>query len=350
MRDLRTLDIASLPAITRSTDWNVKMRKIFALAVLAMVLALAATQFGPSALFGDQGNGYDHEPAPEFAGISTWLNSPPLTMAALKGRVVLVQFWTYSCINSLRTLPYVTSWYKKYKDRGFIVVGIHTPEFAFEKQTSNVEAAVKRLGVTYPVGKDDRYSTWRAYGNQYWPAAYLIDRTGTIVMTQFGEGNYKQLEETIANLVGEHLPLTRAPDSDLSAIDSPEMYFGADKNRDAIVPSQTSDAGERFYTAPEQLPLNRFALSGAWKLGKNDAMSSTDGAEIVLRFWAPKVNLVAGSSAPQTVLITVDGKPQSPVTIQGSQLYPIYVGTGGEHLLRVTAPKAGLSAYTFTFG
>jgi thiol-disulfide isomerase/thioredoxin len=327
-----------------------KMRKIFALAVLAMVLALAATQFGPSALFGDQSNASDREPAPEFAGISTWLNSPPLTMAALKGRVVLVQFWTYSCINSLRTLPYVTNWYEKYKDRGFIVVGIHTPEFAFEKQTTNVEAAVKRYGITYPVGQDNQYSTWRAYGNQYWPAAYLIDKSGTIVTTQFGEGNYKQLEEAIANLVGEHLPLTRAPDPDLSVIGSPEMYFGADKNTYAIVGYQNSDAGERSYTPPEQLPLNRFALSGDWKLGKDAAISSTDGDEIVLRFRAPKVNLVAGSLVPQTLSITVDGTPQPSVTIQGSQLYPIYVGINGEHLLRVTAPKAGLSAYTFTFG
>jgi thiol-disulfide isomerase/thioredoxin len=326
------------------------MRTIFALAVLAIVVALGVTQFGPSVLYGDQDNAYDHKPAPEFAGVSTWLNSPPLTMAALKGRVVLVQFWTYSCINCLRTLPYLTSWYEKYKDRGFIVIGIHTPEFAFEKQTSNVEAAVKRYGITYPVGQDNQFSTWRAYGNQYWPAAYLIDKSGTIVTTQFGEGNYKQLEETLADLIGEHLPLTHAPDPDLSAIDSPEMYFGADKNRDAIVGSQNSDAGERSYTAPEQLPLNRFAFSGVWTLGKDDAISSTDGDEIVLRFRAHKVNLVAGSSAPQTLSITVDGKPQLPVTIYGSQLYPIYVGTSGEHLLHVTAPKAGLSAYTFTFG
>jgi thiol-disulfide isomerase/thioredoxin len=323
-----------------------KMRNIFALAVLAMVVALGVT----SALFGDRSDAYGHEPAPEFTGISTWLNSPPLTMAALKGRVVLVQFWTYSCVNCLRTLPYVTSWYEKYKDRGFIVVGIHTPEFAFERQTSNVEAAVKRFGITYPVGQDNQYSTWLAYGNQYWPAAYLIDKSGTIVTTQFGEGNYKQLEETIANLIGEHLPLTHAPDLDLSAIDSPEMYFGADKNHDAMVKSQKSDAGERSYTAPEQLPLNRFAFSGTWKLGKDGAISSTDGDQIVLRFRAPKVNLVAGSSEPQTLLITVDGKPQPPVIVQGSQLYPIYIGTSGEHLLRVTAPKAGLSAYTFTFG
>jgi len=326
------------------------MRKFLALAVFALVVLLAASEFGPPLLLREGSNSSEHTPAPEFTGISTWLNSSPLTMAGLKGKVVLVQFWTYSCINCLRTLPYVTKWYGKYKDKGFIVIGVHTPEFSFEKETSNVATAIKRFGINYPVALDNRYSTWKAYENQYWPAEYLIDSSGKIVATQFGEGNYQKLEDAIARLVGDSLPDARVDDPDLSVIGSPEMYFGTEKNSGAIVGSQAPEAGEHFYAAPKNVPLDRFALSGNWKLSEDSATSSADGDEILLRFRAPKANLVAGSSSPQTLLITVDGEPQSPVAVQGSQLYSLYSGSNGEHVLRVTIPKAGLSAFTFTFG
>jgi len=146
------------------------MRKYLALAALALIGFLALAEFGPSLVLGEVPTSSDSRPAPDFTGISTWLNSPPLTVVGLKGKVVLVQFWTYSCINCLRTLPYVTKWYKKYKDKGFLVIGVHTPEFAFEKETSNVETAIKRFGITYPVALDNQYSTWNAYQNLYWPA------------------------------------------------------------------------------------------------------------------------------------------------------------------------------------
>jgi thiol-disulfide isomerase/thioredoxin len=326
------------------------MLKVFALVVLAIAVVLGVAQFGPSVLGGKELSLSDHRLAPELTGISAWLNSPPLTVASLKGKVVLVQFWTYSCINCLRTLPYVTRWYEKYKDKGFIVIGVHTPEFAFEKQTGNVETAIKRFGITYPVALDNQYSTWNAYQNQYWPAEYLIDKSGRIVATQFGEGNYQQMDDAIARLVGDSLPYAKTDDPDLSAIGSPEMYFGTEKNGGAIVNSQNSRAGERFYTAPDDVALDRFALAGIWKLSNDNATSSADGGEIFLRFRAPKVNLVAGSPSPQTLTITVDGKPQPPVTVQGSQLYSLFSGNGGEHVLRVTVPKAGLNAFTFTFG
>jgi thiol-disulfide isomerase/thioredoxin len=326
------------------------MLKVFALVVLAIAVVLGVAQFGPSVLGGKELSLSDHRLAPELTGISAWLNSPPLTVASLKGKVVLVQFWTYSCINCLRTLPYVTRWYEKYKDKGFIVIGVHTPEFAFEKQTGNVETAIKRFGITYPVALDNQYSTWNAYQNQYWPAEYLIDKSGRIVATQFGEGNYQQMDDAIARRVGDSLPYAKTDDPDLSAIGSPEMYFGTEKNGGAIVNSQNSRAGERFYTAPDDVPLDRFALAGIWKLSNDNATSSADGGEIFLRFRAPKVNLVAGSPSPQTLTITVDGKPQPPVTVQGSQLYSLFSGNGGEHVLRVTVPKAGLNAFTFTFG
>jgi hypothetical protein len=250
----------------------------------------------------------------------------------------------------VRTLPYVTKWYDTYKDKGFVVVGVHTPEFAFERETANVETAIKRFGIKYPVAQDNQYRTWRAFGNQYWPAEYLIDRSGTVVATQFGEGSYQQMENTIARLVGEPTPAAQASDPDLAGIETAELYLGSEKNDGAIVASQDSAAGERSYTLPDSVPHNRFALSGAWKLVGDRATSSADGVEILLRFNAPKVNLVAGSASPQTVSVTLDGTPQPPVTIDGSRLYSLYSGSSGEHVLRLKVPKAGLSAYTFTFG
>jgi len=326
------------------------MRKLLTLIVILIVGFLVVVQFSPSLTRGEETTSSDRRTAPEFAGITAWLNSQPLTMESLRGKVVLVQFWTYSCINCVRTLPYVTKWYDTYKDKGFVVVGVHTPEFAFERETANVETAIKRFGIKYPVAQDNQYRTWRAFDNQYWPAEYLIDRSGAIVATQFGEGSYQQMENTIARLVGEPAPAAQAGDPDLAGIQTPELYLGSEKNDGAIVASQDSSAGERSYAVPDSVPQNRFALEGLWKLSGDHATSSADGVEILLRFNAPKVNLVAGSASPQTVSLTVDGTPQPPVTIDGSRLYPLYNGSNGEHVLRLKASKAGLSAYTFTFG
>lgn len=150
---------------------------------------------------------HDHGPAPEFAGIEQWLNSPPLTMTGLRGRVVLVDFWTYGCVNCLRTLPHVNRWAAQYRDQAFIVVGVHTPEFPFEQPTRNVQAAMERLGVRHPVAQDNRYATWKAYGNRYWPAHYLVDVRGRIQYRHFGEGNYDRTEAAIrALLAGVRTP------------------------------------------------------------------------------------------------------------------------------------------------
>jgi thiol-disulfide isomerase/thioredoxin len=326
------------------------MRKALSLIVLAIVGVLAAVHFSTSALLSEETTRQDSRPVPEFSGISAWLNSPPLTMEGLRGKVVLVQFWTYSCINCLRTLPYVTRWHEQYKDKGLVVVGVHTPEFAFEKERANVETAIKRLGIHYPVAQDNQYRTWRAFGNQYWPAAYLIDRSGAIVATQFGEGGYQQMENTIARLIGERTPVAQAADPDLSAVATPELYLGSGKNDDAIVETQNAARGERSYALPDSVPPNRFALSGLWNVTDDRVTSSADGDEIVLRFNAPKVNLVAGSLSRQTLSVTIDDMPQPPVTVDGSRLYSLYSGAGGEHVLRLRVPRAGLSAYSFTFG
>jgi thiol-disulfide isomerase/thioredoxin len=142
--------------------------------------------------------------APEFTGIDTWLNSEPLTMQQLRGKVVLVDFWTYTCINCIDVLPYVKGWNQKYKDQGLVVVGVHTPEYPFERNTDNVKTAIKRLGITYPVAQDNRYATWNAYDNQYWPAFYLVDKKGHVVYTHFGEGDYEQTEAKIKSLLAEN--------------------------------------------------------------------------------------------------------------------------------------------------
>ena len=190
----------------------------------------------------------DYGPAPDFAGIDGWLNSTPLTMQELRGKVVLIDFWTYSCINCLRTLPHVEAWYRMYRKDGLVVVGVHTPEFAFEHVPSNVRAAVKRLGVRYPVALDNDYGTWNAYGNQYWPAKYLIDRNGHIRYAHFGEGNYDVTEENIRSLLGEKLasPASdRLRDLTPTGPLTPESYLGYGRidrfTGSKLVPGQAGD-------------------------------------------------------------------------------------------------------------
>ena len=180
------------------------MRKLLTLVVLLIVGFLVVVQFSPSLTRGEQTTSSEHRTAPEFAGISAWLNSPPLTLESLRGKVVLVQFWTYSCINCVRTLPYVTKWYDTYKDKGFVVVGVHTPEFAFERSASNVATAVKRHGINYPVVQDNDFATWKAYSNQYWPAQYIVDKSGKIVFQHAGEGSYDLIDRTVQRLLSEN--------------------------------------------------------------------------------------------------------------------------------------------------
>src|SRR5476649_260476 len=169
------------------------------LAITTLLLATTAT--GSAAFAGSRKNGGT---APEFTGVDKWLNSDPLTMQQLRGKVVLVDFWTYTCINCIDVLPYVKTWNQKYKDQGLVVVGVHTPEYPFERDTGNVKTAIKRLGITYPVAQDNRYATWNAYDNQYWPAFYLVDKKGHVVYTHFGEGDYEQTEAKIKSLLAEN--------------------------------------------------------------------------------------------------------------------------------------------------
>jgi thiol-disulfide isomerase/thioredoxin len=288
--------------------------------------------------------------APEFAGTGQWFNGDPQTMAKLRGKVVLIDFWTYSCINCLRTLPYLTKWYDAYKDKGFVIVGVHTPEFAFERVARNVQIAIQRFGIKYPVVQDNDYKVWKSYDNHYWPADFLVDQQGKIVASHFGEGDYDKMEDDIRKLVSAGPPVAKDDGVDLSKVGSPEMYFGQMRLQYFASPEKPTQA-KQVYTAPADLPLNNFALVGSWTVDAENATLAADNGKVDLRFKSGKVHMVASSPSPVTVAVTVDGKPQPPVTIQGSQLYTLFDSEDyGEHRLELTIPKAGFNAYTFTFG
>jgi cytochrome c biogenesis protein CcdA/thiol-disulfide isomerase/thioredoxin len=292
----------------------------------------------------------NYGPAAELTGISNWLNSNPLTIQQLKGKVVLIDFWTYSCINCIRTLPYVTSWYDTYNKDGFVVIGVHTPEFAFEKVTSNVEAATKNFGIKYPVAQDNDYGTWSAYKNQYWPAEYLIDKEGNIRYEHFGEGNYDHTENAIRTLLGLTED-TNAKTSSLGNIASPEMYFETDRLQ-YLAPTQSPSAKPTQYLLPIKLDLNTFALDGTWQFSGDHATLVKSSGKIKLRFSSGKVFMVASSeSKPITLKIIVDGKPQPDVTVSASQLYTLFDSNDySEHTLEIDIPGSGFDAFTFTFG
>ena len=288
--------------------------------------------------------------APEFTGISAWLNSPPLTMAGLHGHVVLVDFWAYSCINCLRTLPFLIRWQHDYKDRGLVVVGVHAPEFKFEHDPKNVQSAITRFGINYPVAQDNDLLTWNAFHNDYWPEEYLIDRSGKIVYVHVGEGNYDETENAIRRVLDAGPAVGPEKGADLSKIGSPEIYFGLDRV-EALASPERPRAGAHLYTAPADLKPNQFALVGSWSLSGERATLAKGGGEIHLHCHAGKVFMVANSTAPVTLSITVDGKAQPPVTVRESRLYTLFDGTDyRDHILAIAVPQAGLSAFTFTFG
>ncbi|MBB6182852.1 thioredoxin family protein [Oleiagrimonas soli] len=289
--------------------------------------------------------------APAFAGIDHWINSKPLTMQQLRGKVVLIDFWTYSCINCLRTLPHLKSWWAKYKDKGLVIVGVHSPEFDFEKNTANVEAAVKKYGIGWPVAQDNDMATWNAWNNQYWPAEYLIDKNGKVVMHHFGEGHYMETENAIRQLLG--LPAMTREDvaaADLSKIGSPEMYLGSNRVRNMANPIPPL-MFSHDYTAPARLPLNKYALEGRWRMSGEYAELTGDKGQIRLHFQSGKLHMVASSKDPVTLSITVDGKKQPDVTVHGSRLYTLFDSNDyRDHVITIDVPTSGFRAFTFTFG
>jgi thiol-disulfide isomerase/thioredoxin len=292
----------------------------------------------------------NYGPAPEFAGIDKWFNSDPVTKEQLKGKVVLVDFWTYSCINCIRTLPYITKWYSDYKDKGFVVIGVHTPEFAFEKVPMNVESALTKYGITYPVALDNNYKTWTAYHNQFWPADYLIDKDGNIVYTHFGEGKYDETEKAIRTLLGMEGDF-QIPQAEVqNQAGTPEIYFGLSR-LDAFGGVEKPNNGAQIYTYPAKLKANQFALEGNWEFNQEAAVHKSGFGRIKLNFNAAKVFMVAESAKPTTIKVYVDGKLIKGVVVSNSDLYPLYDAlAGGAHTMEIEVPDNDFQAFTFTFG
>jgi cytochrome c biogenesis protein CcdA/thiol-disulfide isomerase/thioredoxin len=305
--------------------------------------------------------------APEFVGNEQWFNTPgdrPLTLAGLRGRVVLVDFWTYSCINCIRTLPYLKSWDAKYRKDGLTIVGVHTPEFPFEREASNVAAAIRENEIRYPVAQDNEQATWNAYGNQYWPAEYFIDAEGNVRYVHFGEGGYGEKEQVIRDLLaeaGHRVPGKETSVKALapsSAVTTPETYLGAARAERFTNPMLSP--GPHDFSAPANLPQNEFAYHGRWRISLDSA--TAEGGSLDLSFGARRVYLVLGSPGrDRRVKVLLDGRPVGAgaagadvhggaVKVDSQRLYNLVdLPRVGHHVLELR-PEAGVMGYAFTFG
>lgn len=302
--------------------------------------------------------------APEFTGITNWIGSTPLTMAGLRGKVVLIDFWTYTCINCIRTLPYITSWHEKYKDDGLVVIGVHTPEFEFEKDTQNVIDAMEKYGIDYAVPQDNDFKTWRAYKNRYWPAKYLIDKNGYVRYTHFGEGKYEQTEKAIQILLEETgTQIDEELVEDKSSFNrnlTPETYLGSLRMQ-LYYPNGRVRNGERELEIATQIPVNSFSLGGTWEI-TNESSNSVENSILELNFRAKDVFLVMRSSdgSPKTVKVLIDGKnPGSlsgadvidgEITVDEDRLYELLKLPEVENRKLRLELDPGIEAFAFTFG
>ena len=337
--------------------------------LLVAMLALAAPLDAPAR---------DKGALQRFEGANAWLNSPPLSAADLRGKVVLVDFWTYTCINWIRTLPYVRAWAEKYRDQGLVVIGVHTPEFEFEKNLDNVRGAVKEMRVTYPVAIDSGYAVWRAFSNNAWPAVYLIDAQGRVRYRHLGEGEYERMERTIQQLLAEAGNAGNGRDlvsvdgrgveapPDWASLKSPENYVGVERTENFASPGGPMIDKPRAYAAPARLALNHWALAGDWTMQKQAIVLNKPNGRIVYRFHARDLHLVMGPAARGTTVrfrVLIDGKP--PGLVHGSDVDAQGNGTVNEQrlyqLIRQAKPIAdrqfeiefldpAVEAFAFTFG
>jgi cytochrome c biogenesis protein CcdA/thiol-disulfide isomerase/thioredoxin len=315
---------------------------------------------------------------PSLDGAVAWLNSPPLTRDQLKGKVVLIDFWTYSCINCLRAIPYVEAWAEKYKNDGLVVIGVHTPEFAFEKDQGNVAKAVRDLKITYPVAIDSNYAIWKAFSNQYWPAHYFIDRQGNIVYHHFGEGEYDKSEQVIQQLLQEGNSGLKVGGTvtvngkgaqaapDMSDVQSPETYVGYSRQQNYASPEPIEEDTPWLYTAPGRLNVNQWGLGGSWNVGDETAILAAAPGKIIFRFHARDLHLVLGPGK--------DGKPirfrvllddaapgddagadvngQGNGTVKEYRLYQLIRQKGKveDRTFQIEFLDPGVQAFAFTFG
>jgi thiol-disulfide isomerase/thioredoxin len=314
--------------------------------------------------------------APELAGISSWINTEPLRNEDLRGRVVLIDFWTYSCINCIRTFPYIQSWHEKYQNKGLVLLGVHTPEFNFERERANVAQAAQEHGLSYPIAMDNDYVTWNAFHNHFWPAHYLIDVDGTIRYRHFGEGNYAETEQAIqsllreANLLDPESKIAVGEETELAArrVLTPETYLGYQRIDNFGGPRDFSRDAPDDFTMPHDAARNTFYLDGQWVIGPESAELAGASGTIRYTYFANQANLVmappAGGSAMVELLL--DGQPlpremagadvvfageAARVTVDASKLYSLTDSTGGEwHTLELRVLTPGLQAFAFTFG
>jgi thiol-disulfide isomerase/thioredoxin len=315
---------------------------------------------------------------PGFDGATGWLNSLPLNAADLQGKVVLVDFWTYTCINWLRTLAYVRAWAERYETQGLVVVGVHTPEFPFERDVENVRQAVKDMAVGYPVALDSEYAIWQAFANRFWPAVYIADADGRIRHHQFGEGGYAECEMVIQRLLSESgrdnvprdlasvAPAGLEAQADWASITSPETYLGYEQARGLASAGGAVLDQTHPYVAPDRLNLNHWALAGDWTIERRASVLDRVGGRILFRFHARDLHLVMGprqrgASVPFRVLI--DGQPpgeahgldvdkQGSGTVTQQRLYQLLrqPGTITDRTFEITFLAPGAEAYVFTFG
>ena len=312
-----------------------------------------------------------------MSGAVEWLNSPPLTAEGLKGKVVLIDFWTYSCINCLRSIPYIKAWAEKYKDHGLVVIGVHTPEFAFEREVSNVQAAVSDLKIGYPVAIDSEYAIWRAFDNEYWPAHYFIDAQGHTRYHHFGEGDYNESEHVIQQLLAEagNKDYSAAPVSvkasgaeaapSMIESQSPETYIGYSRAENFVSAGGAAKDKSRVYVA-ETPKLDQWALCGDWTISGEDATLNQEGGRIVYRFRARDLHLVLGPATEGKRIrfrVTIDGMAPgadhgADVDVDGRgvvdehRLYQLIRESGGisDRTFEIEFLDPGVQAYAFTFG
>ncbi|SFI75907.1 Thiol-disulfide isomerase or thioredoxin [Paraburkholderia megapolitana] len=318
---------------------------------------------------------------PTLGGAVAWLNSPPLTAQNLRGKVVLVDFWTYSCINSLRSLPYLKAWAQKYKAQGLVVIGVQAPEFTFEHNVSNVKKATHDLGITYPVAIDNNDAIWRALGNEYWPALYVVDAQGRIRYHYFGEGDYVQSEKVIQQLLIDagHADAAKiAPGladipaqgvqmaADIADIQSPETYIGYARADNFVSRGGETQDQPRTYVAPSQLALNDWGLAGTWKVGAEHAVLAAASGRIIFRFHARDLHLVLGpgnDGKPVRFRVSIDDAAPGEAhgvdvsadgsgTVTEQRLYQLVRQTGHiqDHTFSIEFLDPGVEAYVFTFG
>ena len=289
----------------------------------------------------------DYGVAPPLHAGGAWINTKPLTLASLRGKVVLVDFWTYSCINCLRTLPHLKAWYAAYHKKGLVIIGVHTPEFAFEHVTSNVQAAVKRLGIAYPVMQDNDYKTWDNYANEYWPAEYLIDKQGHVRHTHFGEGEYPQTEALIRRLLGDNGAHARQlADVTPTGLLTPESYLGYERLANYVGTRPVPNVDHTYHFA-STVPENTLSYDGRWRVGAEQIVSGKN-ARLRLRYQARDVYIVLGGHG--TVHALVDGKPAGTIHVDAQRLYTVHSSQALESGLLELRFTPGIQAYSFTFG